>query len=167
MQLDHRQRPSSTRQSSHRVRDPSVSLEPFILPAFEAIRVRSPAITTAPIASTHPPSGCRLGSARCMTCRSNKATSSCMPRLLAAAYHRVRPPIAAGGGSSSQAKHRTLRSPTSPCTAGSGWMQMAVFERFQRGLAVSPGDQRLVLDATRACGSAGPALGQREARWVP
>ena len=43
-------------------------------------------------------------------------------------------------------------------------MQMAVFEGFQRGMAVSPGDQRLVLDATRACGSAGPALGQREAR---
>ena len=46
-------------------------------------------------------------------------------------------------------------------------MQMAVLERFQRGLAVSPGDQRLVLDATRACGSAGPAVGQRESRWVP
>ena len=46
-------------------------------------------------------------------------------------------------------------------------MQMAVLERFRGGLAVSPGDQRLVLDATRACGSDGPALGQREARWVP
>ena len=64
-------------------------------------------------------------------------------------------------------ERRKLRSPTSPCTAGSGWMQMAVFERFQRGLAASPGDQRLVTDATRACGSAGPAVGQREARWVP
>ena len=46
-------------------------------------------------------------------------------------------------------------------------MQMAVFDRFRRGLAVSPGEQRLVLDATRACGSAGSAVGQREARWVP
>ena len=64
-------------------------------------------------------------------------------------------------------ERRKLRSPTSPCTAGSGWMQMAVFERFQRGVAASPGDQRLVTDATRACGSAGPAVGQREARAVP
>ena len=102
-----------------------------------------------------------------MTCRSIEASSPSMPRLLIAAYHRVPPAVAARGGGCSQEKCRKLRSPTSPCTAGSGWMQMAVFARFQRGLAVSPGDQRLVLDATRACGSAGPALGQREARWVP
>ena len=49
---------------------------------------------------------------------------------------------------------------------GQRLMQMAVFALFQRGLAVSPGGQWLVLDSTRACGSAGPVVGQREARWV-
>ena len=43
-------------------------------------------------------------------------------------------------------------------------MQMAVFDRFRRVLSVIPGDQRLVLDGTRACGLAGLAGGQREAR---
>ena len=46
-------------------------------------------------------------------------------------------------------------------------MQMAVLERFRGGLAVSPGDPRRVVGAPRACGSAGPALGERAARWVP
>ena len=43
-------------------------------------------------------------------------------------------------------------------------MQMAVFDRFRRVLSVIPGNQRLVLDGTRACGLAGLAGGQREAR---
>ena len=71
-----------------------------------------------------------------------------MPRLLIAAYHRARPDVAARGGGSSQEKCRKLRSPTSPCTAGRGVMQMAVFDRFRRVLSVIPGDQRLVLDGT-------------------
>ena len=43
-------------------------------------------------------------------------------------------------------------------------MQMAVFDRFRLVMSVIPGDQRLVLDGTRACGLAGLAGGQREAR---
>ena len=43
-------------------------------------------------------------------------------------------------------------------------MQMAVFDRFRRVLSVIPGNQRLVLDGTRACGLAGLAGGQRKAR---
>ena len=99
-----------------------------------------------------------------MTCRSIEASSPSMPRLLIAAYHRARPAVAARGGGSSQEKCRKLRLPTSPCTAGRGVMQMAVFDRFRRVLSVIPGDQRLVLDGTRACGLAGLAGGQREAR---
>ena len=83
-----------------------------------------------------------------MTCRSIEASSPSMPRLLIAAYHRARPDVAARGGGSSQEKCRKLRSPTSPCTAGRGVMQMAVFDRFRRVLSVIPGDQRLVLDGT-------------------
>ena len=98
-----------------------------------------------------------------MTCRSIEASSPSMPRLLIAAYHRVPPAVAARGGGCSQEKCRKLRSPTSPCTAGRGVMQMAVFDRFRLVISVIPGDQRLVLDGTRACGSAGLAGCQWEA----
>ena len=83
-----------------------------------------------------------------MTCRSIKASSPSMPRLLIAAYHQARPTVAARGGGCSQEKCRKLRSPTSPCTAGRGVMQMAVFDRFRLVMSVIPGDQRLVLDDT-------------------
>ena len=35
-----------------------------------------------------------------MTCRSNEASSSCIPLLLFAPYYRTRSPVAAGGGGS-------------------------------------------------------------------
>ena len=99
-----------------------------------------------------------------MTCRSIEASSPSMPRLLIAADLRVRPAVAVRGGGCRQEKCRKLRSPTSPCTAGRGVMQMAVFDRFRRVLSVIPGDQRLVLDGTRACGSSGLAGGQGDVR---
>ena len=51
-----------------------------------------------------------------------------------------------------------------PVHGGRGWRLLAMLERFRRGLEVNPAGQRLVVDATRAGGSAGPAVDQREAR---
>jgi hypothetical protein len=67
--LAQRRRPSpSIRQSSHRARDLRTSMEPFILPAFEATCVRSPTILAARSAMPHLPSGCRLVRARSVLC---------------------------------------------------------------------------------------------------
>ena len=61
-------------------------------------------------------------------------------------------------------ERRELRPRTSPCTAGCWLMQTAVFERSWRGLAVSPGRLRVVVDRTRAGVSAELAGDQWEAR---
>ena len=148
------------------MRNPRVSLEPLVVMAFASTRLRSPAITTAPVALTHLPSGRRLGSTRRMTCRLSKASNPSTPRLLGAAYHWARPPLAARRSGSSQEKRRELRSLTSPCAMRRAMMPVAAFERFRRALAVSSGDQQLVLDGTRACGSSGPAGGQEDVRGV-
>ena len=143
---ERRPAPSDPKQSSLKVREPRFSLEPLVVLAFYATRLRPSAIMTALVALTHLPSGRRLGSTRRMTCRSIKASSPCTPRLLAAAYHRARTPVAARRSRSSQKKRAELRSMTSPCTAGPRLMQMVTLERFRRGLAVVTGDHRLVWD---------------------
>ena len=74
------------------------------------------------------------------------ASSLSVPQLLSAAYHRAGPHTAVAGSGNSQEMHRKLRSPTYPSTAGSRRVYMAVLERFQSWLAISPGDQWLVVD---------------------
>ena len=119
---DRRRGPSSRSQSSQSMRDLRASLEPFKI-GRAGLRSHSFEVAShhdGRDALTHLPSGCRLGSTRCMTLRSKNASIPCMPRLLVAAHHRARPPMAARGGGSSQEKHRKRRSLTSPCTAGRG-----------------------------------------------
>ena len=121
-QLWHHRRssPPLMRQSNHRSRDLRASSAPFIVAAFEAIQVNSPAHPSTHF--NHFSCTCRKAlrtRSRC-TLQLSKASSLCVLRLLATAYHRTRPVAATGGRGSSQEKRRRLRSPIASCTAGCG-----------------------------------------------
>ena len=93
----------------------------------------------------------------------SKSSRPCALLLLHAAFYRVQSATPARGGKCSQEQRRQLRSPTCSSAAGHAMRHMAALERFRRGLAVSSGGKRVVVDGTHAQGLAGSAVDRRGA----
>ena len=161
-----RSSPSLMKDGSHSWRDLRTSLAPFIMAAFTVTQTRSPARLAAQIHHVSHTSRKALGTRMPCTLQLIKSSSLCMMKELTAAYHHGRPRVAARGSRIIQEKRSELRCPTSLCTVGRGSMQMAALERLRRGLAVISGDQRLVIESTRASGPARPARDQSESHLV-
>ena len=158
--------PRLMKDGSHRWRGLRILLAPFIKAAFTATEDNSTARLAAQIHHVSHTSRKALGTRMPCTLQLIKSSSLCMMKELTAAYHHGRPRVAARGSRIIQEKRSELRCPTSLCTVGRGSMQMAALERLRRGLAVISGDQRLVIESTRASGPARPARDQSESHLV-